>query len=130
MKGESMNFANKIAASAGAAGLALLTEQLSGPPQVPSSLVDVPPEVDTIVMKCLAADVDDRYGNATELATALDDAIAHFRPVPPPPLPIPATPAPVRAAPVPRRSRRPLVLGVLLGAALIAAIVIRVIVGA
>jgi serine/threonine-protein kinase len=102
-----------------AAGLALLTEQLSGPPQPPSALVDVTPEVDAIVMKCLAADVDDRYASAAELAAALDDAIAHFRPVPPPPLPIPPAPAPMRPQPVRRRSRGVLV-AVILGLVIVA----------
>jgi serine/threonine-protein kinase len=72
-----------------AAGLELLTEQLSSEPPPVSSHVEVPPEVDRVLARCLAQDVDDRFASAMELSRALDEALLHAPPVvataPPPP---------------------------------------------
>jgi len=70
-----------------AAGLELLTEQLSGAPPPPSGIVDVPPEVDYVLMRCLVEDMDERFASAEELVRALDEALGAApasRPVAPP----------------------------------------------
>jgi serine/threonine-protein kinase len=68
-----------------AAGLDLLTLQLGETPPPPSALVAVPPEVDRILLQCLASDVDDRFANTRDLARAIDEALeAHAEPVRPP----------------------------------------------
>jgi len=77
-----------------AAGLELLTEQLSEPPPPPSAHLEVPPEVDQVLMKCLAEDIDDRFASANDLARALDEAIAVAAPPPPPPPRPPLAPRP------------------------------------
>lgn len=59
-----------------AAGLDLLTVQLTEPPPPPSSLADVPRVVDDILLRCLAHDTADRFADVDELARALDAAIA------------------------------------------------------
>jgi serine/threonine-protein kinase len=81
------------------AGLELLTVQLSETPPLPSSHVDVPPEVDEVLLKCMKEDVDDRYPDVRQLSRALDEAIA-ARPVAAPP-PIPR-PMPIAAPPLPQ----------------------------
>jgi len=51
---------------------AMLTQAL--PPL--SSHLDIPPELDALVMRCLALDPSDRFATATELAAALDAVLA------------------------------------------------------
>lgn len=59
--------------SEGETALALLSE----PIPKPSSVVpDYPPELETIVMRCLQRKPDDRYAMASELAADLEDFIA------------------------------------------------------
>jgi eukaryotic-like serine/threonine-protein kinase len=66
------------------AGLELLTEQLSTPPPPPSTTgVSVPPAVDAILLRCLAADVDDRFASAADLERAIDEAIVAHPLAPP-----------------------------------------------
>jgi serine/threonine-protein kinase len=86
------------------AGLDLLTDQLSGPPPPPSTHVDVPPEVDAVLMKCFHEDIEDRWATALDLSRALDQALEVAAPPPPaPPAPIArpptAPPAPVVVSP-------------------------------
>jgi serine/threonine-protein kinase len=59
-----------------AAGLDLLTVQLTEAPAPPSSLADVPPVVDEILLRCLAHDTEDRFADVGELGRALDAALA------------------------------------------------------
>ncbi|HUS28139.1 MAG TPA: serine/threonine-protein kinase [Kofleriaceae bacterium] len=82
------------------AGLELLTIQLSEQPPPPSADVDVPPEVDEILLRCLKEDLDDRYPNVSELARALDEPLSagDFVPTPAPW----AKPAATAAAPAPQ----------------------------
>jgi eukaryotic-like serine/threonine-protein kinase len=108
-----------------AAGLDLLTEQLTATPPVPSTLVDVPPAVDAVLLRCLAADVDDRFASAGDLARALDEALATAPPPAPAPSvvqsrPLPApTAMPMHHMPAPRTasSRGPLIIAILVLAA-------------
>jgi serine/threonine-protein kinase len=123
-----------------AAGLELLTEQLSSEPPPVSSHVEVPPEVDRVLARCLAQDVDDRFASAMELSRALDETLLHAPPVaataPPPPVqriaPAPAFPshapaptarAAVRTAPIrPLPSSRRIVVISVISVSLIAAL--------
>jgi serine/threonine-protein kinase len=78
-----------------AAGLDLLTEQLTEPVTPVAQLADVPFEVDRVLARCLAHDPDERFANVELLVRAIDEALAaHAAPVrivPPPPLvPAPA----------------------------------------
>ena len=50
-------------------------------PRPPSELADVPPDIEAIVMRCLAKDPDERFASGTELAAALD-AVAIGAPEP------------------------------------------------
>jgi serine/threonine protein kinase len=75
-----------------AAGLDLLTEQLTLQPAPPSALAPVPTAVDAILLRCLAQDLDDRYASAIELVRSIDEALA-TEPLPPrveirPPVPV------------------------------------------
>jgi serine/threonine-protein kinase len=82
------------------AGLELLTVQLSETPPLPSSIVDVPPEVDEILLKCLKEDVDDRYQDVAQLSRALDEPLSVDDFVPTPsPLSRPPADAPSVVAP-------------------------------
>ncbi|HSD85875.1 MAG TPA: serine/threonine-protein kinase [Kofleriaceae bacterium] len=105
------------------AGLDLLTDQLSGPPPAPSTLVAVPAVVDQILLRCLHEDADRRFQDVRELSRALDEAIAaHAEPTPPPaprPIPqprpapqMPLTPAMIETEPVRRvsPSRLPIIV--------------------
>jgi serine/threonine protein kinase len=56
-------------------GLDLLTDQLGVAPMSASELAEVPRVVDSVLLRCLAPDVDDRFPDATELAGALDAAL-------------------------------------------------------
>jgi len=50
----------------------VIAMHLREPPPVPSSRVaDLPPEVDAVMLRCLAKDPADRYASATELAAAI-----------------------------------------------------------
>lgn len=74
-----------------AAGLALLTEQLSNPVPAPSEQLDVPKAVDDVLLKCMAHDLDERFQNVRDLQAAIDKALAIVEPaaaVLPPPQPI------------------------------------------
>ncbi len=98
-----------------AAGLDLLTEQLTATPPAPSTLADVPPAVDGVLLRCLAADVDDRFASAADLARALDDALATAPPPAPPApaaTPLPVSP-PVYVAPPVGASRMPLIVAII-----------------
>jgi serine/threonine protein kinase len=64
-----------------AAGLELLTVQLTEPPPKVSTVVPVPPAVDAVIERCLASDSADRYANVQELAVALDRVLASAYPV-------------------------------------------------
>ena len=91
------------------AGLDLLTEQLSSEPPPPSTILPVPPEVDAVLVKCLAQDADDRFATVADLVRALDETIARYpkappRPAPPGPIPLPY---PIRTAWPRRRGRGP-----------------------
>ena len=59
-----------------AAGLDLLTEQLTLQPAPPSALAAVPAAVDAILSRCLAPDLDDRFASASALVRALDETLA------------------------------------------------------
>jgi len=118
------------------AGLDLLTDQLSGPPPAPSTLVEVPAVVDQILLRCLHEDAEHRFQDVRQLSRAFDEAIAAHAPPPTPPAPRPIpqprpmlqqplTPAMIETEPVRRiaPSRLPLVviaLVVLAGAVAIA----------
>ncbi len=58
-----------------AAGLDLLTVQLTEEPPPPSSLVDVPRVVDEVLVRCLAHDSAERFADVGELSRALDAAL-------------------------------------------------------
>ena len=103
-----------------AAGLDLLTEQLTSEPPAPSTIVAVPAEVDAILLRCLAQDLDDRFATVADLVRAIDDALLrHPTPASRPRAPSPAVERPqpwLQTAPIrrrPRRSRLALVLLVL-----------------
>ncbi len=109
-----------------AAGLELLTEQLSGPPPPPSAHLEVPPEVDRVLMRCLAEDMDERFATALDLSRAFDEALAIVAPPPASPIrpamhsPVPQPPEPQLYEPPPEviRSRRgPLIVALLVIAA-------------
>ncbi|HSN29533.1 MAG TPA: serine/threonine-protein kinase [Kofleriaceae bacterium] len=57
------------AAPTASAMLAALVTKL---PKAPSALADCPPELDRIILKCLARKPDDRYADSHALAEALD----------------------------------------------------------
>jgi serine/threonine protein kinase len=65
-----------------AAGLDLLTVQLTETPPPPSSIVPVPPIVDDVLLRCLAADSGDRYRDVHDLSGALAAALATYEPPP------------------------------------------------
>ncbi|HEU4610912.1 MAG TPA: serine/threonine-protein kinase [Kofleriaceae bacterium] len=92
-----------------AAGLELLTVQLTEVPPPPSTRADVPPAVDQVLLRCLAQDPADRFPDVHALARAIDDVLARIA-RPEPPLPAPAVHAalPPRAA-TPLPSERPVV---------------------
>ncbi len=80
-----------------AAGLDLLTVQLTEEPPPPSTLVSVPAEVDRLLLTCLAQDPADRFADVHELARACDAVLAArpaaAAPAPPPPVrPVTALP--------------------------------------
>jgi eukaryotic-like serine/threonine-protein kinase len=108
-----------------AAGLELLTVQLTESPPPPSSLAPVPPIVDEVLLRCLAADSGDRYRDVHDLSGALAAALATYEPpsrrmkapsslpfaavngpsnTVPPPIGRPASAPPVRAATTPPRA--------------------------
>jgi serine/threonine protein kinase len=66
-----------------AAGLDLLTEQLTSAPPPPSAVVaEIPPDVEALLLRCLAADIDGRFATAKDLARAIDAALAaHPEPI-------------------------------------------------
>jgi serine/threonine-protein kinase len=90
-----------------AAGFDLLTEQLTMPVPPPSSIVELPPLVDQLLVRCLAQDADDRFASAAELSRAIDEALVAHPEAPPPPPPTPAPQMP-SAAFVPSRAPTPL----------------------
>jgi serine/threonine-protein kinase len=59
-----------------AAGLDLLTVQLTETPTPPSALVSVPSVVDEVLLKCLAQDPEHRYRDVHDLSGALAAALA------------------------------------------------------
>jgi hypothetical protein len=59
-----------------AAGLDLLTIQLTETPPAPSTIVDVPADVDLVVLRCLAHDSSDRFADVQELSRALEAVLA------------------------------------------------------
>jgi serine/threonine protein kinase len=63
-----------------AAGLELLTVQLTESPPPPSSHVSVPPIVDDVLLRCLAADSGDRFPDVHDLSGALAAALASYEP--------------------------------------------------
>jgi serine/threonine protein kinase len=65
-----------------AAGLELLTVQLTESPPPASSHVPVPAVVDDVLMRCLAADSADRYRDVHDLSGALAAALATYEPPP------------------------------------------------
>jgi hypothetical protein len=48
---------------------------MSTKPRAPSELADVPPELDRIILRCLARKPVDRYADIGALATDLDRAL-------------------------------------------------------
>ena len=74
-----------------AAGLALLTEQLSNPVPPPSEQgPHIPRVVDDVLLRCMAHDLDERFQNVRELQEAIDRALAFVDPKPAaPPIPAP-----------------------------------------
>jgi serine/threonine protein kinase len=66
-----------------AAGLDLLTMQLTESPPPPSSHVPLPAEVDRVVLTCLAHDPSDRFADVHELARAIDAVLAAHPPTTP-----------------------------------------------
>jgi eukaryotic-like serine/threonine-protein kinase len=89
-----------------AAGLDLLTEQLTMQPPPPSTInASVPPAVDAILLRCLAQDVDDRFASAADLERAIDETIVAHPPAAMSPssyVPIAAHPHAMPYAPPPR----------------------------
>ena len=61
---------------ADAFGMDILTAQLTRPVAPPSELVGVPPDVDRVVLRCLAQDSADRFVDVGELAGALDAVLS------------------------------------------------------
>ena len=76
-----------------AAGLDLLTMQLTEAPPPPSTLAPVPAEVDRVLLTCLAHDSEERFADVGQLAHALDAALA-AHPVVELPVERPAAPLP------------------------------------
>ncbi len=62
---------------AGRSALAMLAATLEQEPSPPSASADVSPELDAIVMRCLAKEPDDRYGTAEDLADDLAACLTH-----------------------------------------------------
>jgi hypothetical protein len=59
-----------------------LTQAVTAEPERPSSLrPDLHPQLEVIVMKAMAKNVEDRYGSMAALATALDEHLEAPRPV-------------------------------------------------
>nr|MDQ3368996.1 serine/threonine protein kinase [Myxococcota bacterium] len=58
-----------------AAGLDLLTVQLSEAPPAVSAHQPVPPAVDQLIARCMAPDPAERHADAASLMTAIDDAL-------------------------------------------------------
>src|SRR5690606_23564992 len=83
-----------------AAGLDLLTVQLTEEPPAPSTLVSVPAEVDRLLLRCLAQDPADRFADVNELARACEAVLAAVPAVAEPPPP--AVERPVTALPTER----------------------------
>jgi serine/threonine protein kinase len=63
-----------------AAGLDLLTVQLTEAPPPPSAHLQVPTIVDDVLLKCLAADTGDRFRDVHDLSGALAAALATYEP--------------------------------------------------
>jgi serine/threonine protein kinase len=101
-----------------AAGLDLLTLQLTEVPPPPSTHVPVPADVDRLLLKCLAHDQSDRFADVHELARAVDAVLAAHPPavaaVPPPIIAPPVAARPRLRTEVVRSSRRLLVLSAVL----------------
>ena len=51
--------------------LAVILKHLQAPLPPPSSIADVPPEIEAVILRCLNKDKSERYRDASELATAL-----------------------------------------------------------
>lgn len=56
---------------------------LTEPPPAPSTIAEVPPELDAVLLKCMAREVSDRWPSPQDFATALEeafesDAAQHF----------------------------------------------------
>jgi len=65
-----------------AAGLDLLTVQLTEAPPAPSTVVMVPAAVDHVILRCLAPDSAERFANVHELSRALENVLAATAPPP------------------------------------------------
>ncbi|HTL37226.1 MAG TPA: serine/threonine-protein kinase [Kofleriaceae bacterium] len=93
------------------AGLELLTVQLTEPPPKPSEFVDVPPVVDEILLKCMHADIDERYQDVRLLQRAFDEIHAEddFEPPVPTPRPPMASAARPATPAMPMMPPRPMV---------------------
>jgi serine/threonine-protein kinase len=93
-----------------AAGLDLLTVQLTEEPPPASTLVSVPADVDRLLLTCLAQDPADRFADVHELARACDAVLAAHPAVaaPPPPAAVrPVTALPTERPVMPAQARLP-----------------------
>ena len=115
----------------------------------PSAILpSISPQVDALVLRCLAKSPDDRFQTITEVATAIGqllpyltapDSVTHFVTPPPPvpPQPTPAIPTPTTlgssngqvntAAPPVRRSRAPMIALAAIGVVGIAVVALMVV---
>jgi serine/threonine protein kinase len=96
--------------------------QLQRPPPAPSSLVPLPAEVDTLILRLLAKEPWQRPSSAVAMAEEMRELAARLESCPMPPAAAPASevaPSAASATPKPRTSRRRLKLAV--GGLLVAA---------
>ena len=47
---------------------------LTEPPPAPSSIAELPPDLDAVLLKCVAREAGDRYGSAHDFAAAVEEA--------------------------------------------------------
>jgi predicted Ser/Thr protein kinase len=86
--------------------LGVALKHINAPLPPPSDLnIDLPPSIESVTMRALAKNPDNRYQTAKELATELKQAVAGEYIEPPPPEPVVVTMEPLMSATVPQEQK-------------------------